>query len=254
MPMNRAVLLLVLLAAAVPLAAADAQKPDYSADALLRFSRDFVLRPTSTVGDFDLGSLGAINVYKYGVRGTFKYLPFLLSGMRVTILVSLLSMIVGALWSARDWPVDAKLVPNAATIAALVFAALNLATEVFAPGKTAEGDAPALEQARAGLGIALPHAPDLAPPLVRARALRYFAWLAGLYAAAVLIGFVPAIAVFVMLIMRVEFAERWPVALVAAAAATAFLWGIFDRLLAVPWPPSLLGDALPWLREATGLV
>jgi hypothetical protein len=25
-------------------------------------------------------------------------------------------------------------------------------------------------------------------------------------------------------------------------------------LLAVPWPPSLLGDALPWLREATGLV
>jgi len=167
---------------------------------------------------------------------------------------AVLSMIVGALWSARDWPVEAKLVPYAATIAALVFAALNLATEVFAPGKTAEGDAPALEQARAGLGIALPHAPDLAPPLVRARALRYFAWLAGLYAAAVLIGFVPAIAVFVMLIMRAEFAERWPVALVAAAAATAFLWGIFDRLLAVPWPPSLLGDALPWLREATGLV
>ena len=154
---------------------------------------------------------------------------------------------------ARDWPVDAKLVPNAATIAALVFAALNLATEVFAPSKAAEGS-PALEQARAGLGIVLPHAPDLAPPLVRGRALRYFAWLAGLYAAAVLIGFVPAIAVFVMLIMRAEFAERWPVALVAAAAVTAFLWGIFDRLLAVPWPPSLLGDALPWLRQATGLV
>jgi hypothetical protein len=57
-----------------------------------------------------------------------------------------------------------------------------------------------------------------------------------------------------MLIMRAEFAERWPVALLAAAAVTAFLWGIFDRLLAVPWPPALLGDALPWLREATGLV
>lgn len=167
---------------------------------------------------------------------------------------AILSMIVGALWWARDWPVDAKLVPYAATIAALVFAALNFATEVFAPGKAAEGAAPALEQAPAGLGIVLPHAPDLAPPLVRARALRYFAWLAGLYAAAMLIGFVPAIAVFVMLIMRAEFAERWPVALVTAAAVTAFLLGIFDRLLAVPWPPALLGDALPWLREATGLV
>ena len=69
-----------------------------------------------------------------------------------------------------------------------------------------------------------------------------------------LIGFVPAIAVFVALLMRAEFHERWGVALPAAAAVTAFLWGIFDRVLAVPWPPSLLGDALPALRQATGLV
>ena len=52
---------------------------------------------------------------------------------------AVLSVIVGALWLARDWPVDARLVPNAASIAALVFAALNLATEVFAPGKAGEG-------------------------------------------------------------------------------------------------------------------
>ncbi len=78
MPMNRAALLLILLVAfATPLLADDPPRPDYSVDALFRFSHEFVLHPHSAIGDFDLGNLGAINVYKYGIQGTFKYLPFL---------------------------------------------------------------------------------------------------------------------------------------------------------------------------------
>jgi hypothetical protein len=46
------------------------------------------------------------------------------------------------------------------------------------------------------------------------------------------IGFIPATAVFVALIMRAEFSEL--VALVALAAVMAFAWGTFDRMLAVP--------------------
>jgi hypothetical protein len=78
MMMNRTALLLILLLAfAAPLLADDAPKPDYSRDAIFRFAHEFVLQPQSKVGDFDLGNLGAVNVYKYGVRGTFNYLPFL---------------------------------------------------------------------------------------------------------------------------------------------------------------------------------
>ncbi len=85
MPMKRAALLLIILGVAVPLAAADAPKPDYSPEAIFRFAHDFVLHPHSEVGDFDLGNLGAINVYKYGLHGTFNYLPFLapLAGTRL---------------------------------------------------------------------------------------------------------------------------------------------------------------------------
>jgi hypothetical protein len=76
--MNRAaLLLLILLALATPLVADDAPKPDYSVDALFRFSHEFVLHPHSAIGDFDLGNVGAINVYKYGLHGVFNYLPFL---------------------------------------------------------------------------------------------------------------------------------------------------------------------------------
>jgi hypothetical protein len=78
MMMNRTALLLILLFAfAAPLLADDAPKPDYSQDALFHFAHDFVLHPQSKVGDFDLGNLGAINIYKYGVHGKFNYLPFL---------------------------------------------------------------------------------------------------------------------------------------------------------------------------------
>jgi len=78
MTMTRAaILLLVLLALSMPLVAADAPKPDYSRDAMFRFSHEFVIHPHSAIGDFDLGNLGAINVYKFGISGTFKYLPFL---------------------------------------------------------------------------------------------------------------------------------------------------------------------------------
>jgi hypothetical protein len=78
MTMNRAALLLILLLTlATPLLADDAPKPDFSQDAIFRFAHEFVLRPQSKLGDFDLGNLGAVNVYKYGVKGKLLYLPFL---------------------------------------------------------------------------------------------------------------------------------------------------------------------------------
>jgi len=78
MTMNRtALLLILLLAVATPLLADDAPRPDYSQDAIFRFAHEFVLRPPSKVAGFDLGDLGAVNVYKYGVKGKLLYLPFL---------------------------------------------------------------------------------------------------------------------------------------------------------------------------------
>jgi|ERR1019366_8281576 hypothetical protein len=76
MTMTRATLLLILLAIAMPLAADDAPKPDYSVDAMFRFAHDFV-EHRSAIMDFDLGNLGAIDIYKYGVHTRLNYLPLL---------------------------------------------------------------------------------------------------------------------------------------------------------------------------------
>lgn len=86
-----ALLLLILAAIALPLAADDAPKPDYSVDAMFRFSHEFILHPHSAIGDLDLGNLGAINLFKYGVHGKFNYLPLLapLAGSRLADVATL---------------------------------------------------------------------------------------------------------------------------------------------------------------------
>ena len=77
MTMTRATLLLLLFAIAMPLAADEPRpRPDYSNEAMFRFAHYFV-EHRSAILDFDLGNVGAIDVYKYGVHGRFNYLPFL---------------------------------------------------------------------------------------------------------------------------------------------------------------------------------
>jgi hypothetical protein len=77
MTMTRATLLLILVTMAMPLAADEPNpRPDYSKEAMFRFAHYFI-EHRSGLMDFDLGNLGAIDIYKYGVHTRFNYLPFL---------------------------------------------------------------------------------------------------------------------------------------------------------------------------------
>ena len=78
--------------------------------------------------------------------------------------------------------------------------------------------------------------------------------IGGFVLLAALVGFVPAIALFVAGYMRWAWGGPWRRAITTAAATTLFCWVVFDRGLAMPWPPALLGDAFPSLRDATALL
>jgi len=52
--------------------------------------------------------------------------------------------------------------------------------------------------------------------------------------------------------MAIEGRTRLGTALLIVLPLWIGMYVLFVKLLHVPWPPSLLGDALPWLRSATG--
>ena len=165
---------------------------------------------------------------------------------RAWFTLSLIAFIIAALLTSSSWPEIEQIVPRTACWAALSVACLNLVTEIFGADQAPASLAPA------GHG-AVQDTPLPAPIAVR-RALAFFGWLVGMVALAALIGFIPAIGIFVLVYMGFGFREPILRSVVFGAAMMVFAWVVFDRGLHVPWPQAVLGDYMPWLRDASGLM
>lgn len=168
-----------------------------------------------------------------------------LSG-RAIFTLCFIALIIGALITSADWPEIEQIVPRTACWAALIVACLNLITEIFGAD-----EAPVTV---AGHGHAAVEKDDLPAGVTIRRAVEFFGWLIGLVALAAMIGFIPAIGVFVVIYMGFGFREPLPRALVFGAAMALFCYALFDRGLSVPWPQAVLGDWMPALRDASGLM
>ena len=168
-----------------------------------------------------------------------------LSG-RAIFTLCLVVLIVGALITSADWPEIEQIVPRTACWAALIVACLNLITEIFGADQAA---APV-----AGHGHVAEEKSELPAGVAVRRAAEFFGWLIGLVALAAVIGFIPAIGVFVLIYMGFGFREPLPRAVVFGVAMTLFCYIVFDRGLSVPWPQAVLGDWMPALRDASGLM
>jgi len=168
----------------------------------------------------------------------------------------LLTIVVHALVISTDWPDHAQIVPQAAGFAALLFGFGVLITEAFGQRRNP------MELAKK-IGLTVGHEPQAAPgegpakahtKLERARAWRFFLWLAGALMAATLIGVLPGLALAIFFIAWREFGEPAMRAGLLTLGMTLFFWLVFDRIFSTPWPDSFLGDVWPWLRAASGLV
>ena len=79
-------------------------------------------------------------------------------------------------------------------------------------------------------------------------ATRFFGYLIAFMAMMWLIGLIPTVAILVLVFMRLEGPERWSVVIPYAVILVGSIWLVFDVFMAVPWPPTLLGQWYPVMK------
>jgi len=170
-------------------------------------------------------------------------------GASAAFTLAVIAFILGAIYLSSEWPPAAKPVPLTACYMALTAACLNLISELFGKQQTlaARGNVDG--------GVKVQHVDiGVTPELARRQSVVYFSWLAAFMLTIWLVGFLPAIAIFILAYMWLGFGEPLLQSAAFAAGTVLLCWGLFDRLLAVSWPASLLGDYVPALRSMLGFI
>jgi hypothetical protein len=88
----------------------------------------------------------------------------------------------------------------------------------------------------------------LSTGLIVQRAAVFFGWLVGFMISMACIGLIPTVPIFVVGYMRLEGREPWRLVWPQAICLTLFIYIVFDQLLAIPWPQTLLGMFVPALK------
>ncbi|MEY4880519.1 MAG: hypothetical protein RJB62_1988, partial [Pseudomonadota bacterium] len=153
-----------------------------------------------------------------------------------------------------NWEFGAKVVPlfvGAIVIPALAFSLLNQVCRRHPPVQT-EPQHDAAEESKEEVSellhmdVASDHG-ELSMREVIRRAGIYGFWLLLLMALIGVVGFVPAAPLFVIAYMRGERREPWLLSIAMGLAMGVFLYLVFDQVLNVVWPPTLLGEWFPSL-------
>jgi TctA family transporter len=154
-------------------------------------------------------------------------------------------------YEASFWNFKARIVPTIVGTVAIGFATLSLLHNMFS--KPAVKGAAAQSIPGAGQSIHMDLASDtdhIEPRTVVLRAMIFFGWLIAFMASMATIGLIPTVPLFVIAFMRIEGRESWRLVLPQAIFLTLFIYVMFDQLLTIPWPPTLLGDLLPGIKGA----
>ena len=155
---------------------------------------------------------------------------------RALFTIALAAGLAAAIYTARDWPVETRLLPWVVGIPGLSLALIQLALDFRTRGRAEETVAADL--------IDLPTDTSLPSEVVMRRVSAFYGWFLGLVSGVWLFGFFIAVPVFVFFYLLIRAREKWWSALIYTGATLAFLWLVFDRILHVLWPQ---GAVLVWM-------
>jgi hypothetical protein len=138
-----------------------------------------------------------------------------------------------ALWESRSFNVRAGLFPWAIGLPVLAFAIVQLVMDLMGKGDRSGDD----HKGEAGS--------ELPTDIVNRRTAGIFGWIIGFFVAIWLFGFSIGGPLCTFIQLKIGYRERWPLTLILAGFSWVFIYGLFDRILHVPFPE---GQIFLWLK------
>jgi hypothetical protein len=132
-----------------------------------------------------------------------------------------------AVIAAWAWPWKASLFPLVIGIPVFVLSAAEAAWIML--GSTGKAQVQDFQMTQ-----------DVPEHVALSRTANAVGWIAGFFAAIVLLGFPVAVPLFVFLYLKLEGREGWIFSAVFTAVVWFFFYGLFDRLLHLPFPQGWL--------------
>jgi hypothetical protein len=129
--------------------------------------------------------------------------------------------------AAWSWPWKAALFPLVIGIPLFVLSAAEALWVLL--GTTERGEVQDFQMAA-----------GVPPPEVLRRSAVAAGWILAFFAAILLLGFPIAVPLFVFLYLKLQSGESWRFSALFTAAAWGFFYGLFDRLLHLPFPAGWL--------------
>ena len=163
----------------------------------------------------------------------------------------LLVLFAAMLTEAGEWNPLARIIPVIVGTGAIVFCSLALINEIFKRGgvKQESLDEKARAQVQQKMHMDIKsNISHLPVKTLLTRGAIFFGWMVVFLISMALVGLIPTVPLFIILLMRIEGREPWRIVLPMAIFMCVFIYVLFDQLLAIPWPPSVLGDFVPALK------
>jgi hypothetical protein len=136
---------------------------------------------------------------------------------------------------AQEWRMQARLYPFAIGIPMLILAIVQVILDLKGVRAKQSTDATPMDYQ---------FSKETDPVIARKRTIIMFAWLFGFFFLIWLLGFPIAIALMVFTYLKFQGREPWVLSIALTVIAWLIFWGLFVKLLTLPFPEGLI---ITWL-------
>ena len=141
-------------------------------------------------------------------------------------------------YEAQDWRMQARLYPWAIGFPMLILALTQVVLDLKGvKAKESSDGAPPTP-------MDFQFTKDIDPATAKKRAIVMFAWLVGFFALILLFGFPIGIPLMMFAYLRFQGGESWALSITLTVIAWFFFYGLFVKLLTLPFPEGLI---ITWL-------